>query len=84
MFEDTSEVLFEQITDAPGEPDEIGMVIAALLSKEWPAGRLAGTRHPRTGPPLAAQPSATHRQRVQRSSVRPPGEPHCKTGLADR
>jgi len=44
MFEDTSEVLFDQITDAPGEPDDIGMVIAALLSEE--SRDRADLRHP--------------------------------------
>ena len=44
MFEDTSEVLFDQFTDAPGEPDDIGMVIAALLSEE--SRDRADLRHP--------------------------------------
>src|SRR5437870_393464 len=44
MFEDTSEVLFDQFTDAPGGPDDIGMVIAALLSEE--SRDRADLRHP--------------------------------------
>src|SRR5260221_13424686 len=44
MFEDTSEVLFDQFTDAPGEPDDIGMVITAVLSEE--SRDRADLRHP--------------------------------------
>jgi hypothetical protein len=44
MFDETSEVLFYQFTDAPGEPDDIGMVIAALLSEE--SRDRADLRHP--------------------------------------